>query len=112
MPEMRSSGRLSLQARTEVILDGAPIVEALRPNIGWNGLGFFTRDGLPSHGPVRIRVHFQDREGSFQMEEVPGKLVWVRRDGNFTAAGVAFDRLDPKEQPLVVSFLQYAENFE
>jgi hypothetical protein len=103
---------LSLQARTEVIVEGGPAVEALRPTIGWNGLGFYTRDTLPSQGPVRVRVHFQDRDGMLRQEEIPGRLAWVRPDGNFTAAGVAFDRLDPEKHPLVVSFLQYAENFE
>jgi hypothetical protein len=112
MSERRKSNRISLQSRVELILGNSEAVEVLRPNVGWGGLGFFTRDLLPENGTARVRILFQDREGNPQWEEVRGNLVWTRRDGNFTAAGVAFEEIHAEDQPRLFSYLNYAEGFE
>ena len=111
MSERRKSTRISLQSRVELILGGTEVVEVLRPNVGWGGLGFFTRDLLPENGTVLVRILFLDREGHQQWEEVRGSLVWNRRDGNFTAAGAAFEQIRAEDHPRLFSYLNYAEGF-
>lgn len=93
-------------------MGGQGPVEVLRPNLSWGGIGFFSRDPLPESGPIRIRLHFQGREGSQKSETVEGRILWNRRDGNFTAVGVAFPPIQASAFPLLHSFLHYAENFE
>ncbi|HET6369665.1 MAG TPA: PilZ domain-containing protein [Nitrospiria bacterium] len=112
MSERRKSTRISLQSRVELILADSEVVEVLRPNVGWGGLGFFTRDILPENGTVLARILFHDREGKPQWEEVRGSFIWNRRDGNFTAAGVAFEAIREKDHPRLFSYLNYAEGFE
>jgi len=112
MAERRESNRLGFHYRVELAIAGGATVEVLRPNISWGGIGFYSRDPIPDTGEVRVRITFLGRDGSAQVEEAAGRLVWSKRDGNFTAAGVAFDVTDPEAHPLLARYLRYAETFE
>lgn len=109
--DRRKDNRLSFQSGIEVVLEDTRAVEALRPNISWGGIGFFTRDQLPETGSVKIRITFQNREGGLQHETIRGRLAWARQEGNFTAAGISFDGIDRETEPLLFAYLQYAEQF-
>ena len=111
--EKRESKRIGFNLRVALTLGGGnQSIEILRANINWGGLGGFTRDPVQEGEAALLRIDFPQRSGEIMSEEIPGKIVWGRRDGNFTALGVAFSKIDPASQPQLVSYLRFADQFD
>ena len=113
MIERRTSPRHPLQMRTEVIQEGlGDPFGLLRANIGFGGLGGYGGIRVEADKALSIHLYFPQRSGEVKLEAVSGKVIWSHRDGNFNALGIAFSSLSQKEQPLLFSYLQYADQFE
>ncbi len=111
--ERREDQRSTFHLRTEVLPhEGKPQINLLRANIGFGGIGGFTRDEVEGQDPVEVRIYFSQRSGEAKGETVSGKIVWEKQDGNFRALGISFFTLTQKEHPLLISYLQYADQFE
>ena len=113
MVERRESARHPYHQRVEVIHAASnQSFDLLRGNIGFGGVGGFTPRLLEAGKEVSIRLHFPQRSGKLVQEEVPGKIIWSHQDGNFNALGLAFTSLTGLSQPLLLSYLQYADQFD
>lgn len=113
MIDRRENQRSTFHLRTEVLLsDGKEQINLLRANISFGGIGGYTRDLLEAGGPADVRIYFSQRSGDPQGETIQGKVVWEKQDGNFRALGISFTALTQKEHPLLVSYLQYADQFD
>lgn len=113
MQERRENQRSTFHLRTEVLLnEGKEQISLLRANIGFGGIGGFTRDSVESGGPALVRIYFSQRSGETQAETIEGQVVWEKQDGNFKALGISFATLTHKEHPLLTSYLQYADQFD
>lgn len=113
MIERRESTRHPFHQRVEVI--HAPSQQSfnlLRGNIGFGGTGGFTPSLLSAGEDVSIRLYFPQRSGELAEEEVSAKVIWSHQDGNFNAMGLAFSSLSKASQPLLLSYLQYADQFD
>ncbi|VAX33517.1 hypothetical protein MNBD_NITROSPIRAE01-990 [hydrothermal vent metagenome] len=111
--ERREDQRSTFHLRTEVLpREGKTQINLLRANIGFGGIGGFTRDEVEGLGLTDIRVYFSQRSGELKSETVSGKIVWEKQDGNFRALGISFSALTHKEHPLLISYLQYADQFD
>ncbi len=113
MEERRSATRHPFQQAIEVI--HAPSNQSfnlLRGNIGFGGTGGFTPNILDAGEEVMIRLHFPQRSGEVVQEEVSGKIIWSKQDGNFTAMGLAYTSLTRTSQPLLFSYLQLADQYD
>jgi hypothetical protein len=112
MQERRGAPRSGFNLRVGVIQKGGQAIELLRANISWGGLGGYTRDPIEAGESVLTEISFVSRSGENIAERVPGKVVWARRDGNFNAFGIVFSELTAGSHPLVVSYLQYTDQFD
>jgi len=113
MDERRESIRHPFHQRVEVIhTPSKQSFDLLRGNIGFGGTGGFTPNLIKAGEEVSIRFYFPQRSGELAEEEVPGKIIWSQQDGNFNAMGLFFTSLTKKDQPLLLSYLQYADQFE
>lgn len=113
MLEKRGANRIGFNLKVTIIEKGENrLIELLRTNIGWGGIGGFTRDPVQEGSAVFIRISFPQRSGEDISEEVSGKIVWARRDGNFTALGVGFSAMSASSAPQLVSYLQCADQFD
>jgi len=113
MQERRENQRSSFQLRTEVCFNaGKEQINLLRANIGFGGIGGFTRDWVEAEIAADIRIYFSQRSGEEKCETVPGKIIWEKQDGNFRALGIAFSSLTQAAHPLLISYLQYADQFD
>jgi len=111
--ERREDPRSTFHLRTEILpREGTTQINLLRANIGFGGIGGFTRDEVEGQGPADVRVYFSQRSGEMTDETVSGNIVWEKQDGNFRALGISFSALTHKEHPLLISYLQYADQFE
>lgn len=111
MEERREDPRSNFHLRTEVQLKNQQQVSLLRGNISFGGIGGYTRD-LVDTGKASVQIYFSQRSGEETMEPVEGEIVWEKQDGNFTAFGIRFISLKHETQPLLFSYLQYADQFE
>lgn len=112
MPEKRSTPRIGFNLRVKVYQREGQGIELLRANIGWGGLGGYTRDPIEAGEEVRTEIFFADRSGGSVSETISGKVVWARRDGNFNAFGIAFSEMTGSTHPQLVSYLRYTEQFD
>lgn len=113
MEERRAETRHPFHQRVEVIhTPSKQSFDLLRGNIGFGGTGGFTPNLLEAGSEVNILIYFSQRSGEVVAEAVSGKIIWSHKDGNFKAMGLAFGALTRKEQPLLLSYLQYADQFD
>jgi hypothetical protein len=112
MQERRSAPRIGFNLRVNVIQKEGQPIDLLRANIGWGGLGGYTRDPIEMGEAVLIEIFFVNRSGETISEKVAGKVIWAHRDGNFNAFGIAFSALTADSHPQVVSYLRYTEQFD
>ncbi len=113
MVERRESTRHPFHQRVEVIhAPSKQSFDLLRGNIGFGGAGGFTPNLIEAGEAVSIRFYFPQRSGELAQEDVPGKIIWSHKDGNFKAMGLGFNSLTRKNQPLLLSYLQYADQFD
>ncbi|MFQ5587937.1 MAG: PilZ domain-containing protein [Nitrospiria bacterium] len=113
MQERRENPRSTFHLRTEVLLNGGrEQISLLRANIGFGGIGGYTRDLVEAGSDAQVKIHFARREGGEAVETVEGKVIWQKQDGNFTALGLAFSQLERDIHPQLFSYLQYAEQFD
>src|SRR3989338_7377485 len=104
--EKRESERTNFNLKTVVIpKEGGRPIEFLHPNISWGGIGGYTRESAQEGGDVSVRIFFSQRSGETLSEEVFGKIVRARKDGNFIAIGIAFSGLDAASHPKLTSYL-------
>lgn len=108
MQEKRASQRIGFNPKIALIQEGGGAIEVLRPNIGWGGLGGYTRDPVEAGKGVSIEVFFEQRSGETISEKLSGKIVWTRRDGNFNAFGISFE-VNRASHPRLLSYLQYID---
>ena len=113
MRERRENQRSPFHLRTEILFDeGGEQINLLRANIGFGGIGGFTRDCFEPGRPAKVCIYFSQRSGEVARETVPATVVWEKQDGNFRALGVSFSALTHKAHPLLISYLQYADQFD
>lgn len=113
MQERRENTRTTFHLRTEILLnEGKERISLLRANIGFGGIGGYTRDLVETGGAALVQIHFAQRSGGEAVESIQGNIIWEKRDGNFTALGIAFSPLKSDRHPHLLSYLQYAEQFE
>ncbi len=111
--ERRENQRSTFHLRTEILPhENRGQINLLRANISFGGIGGFTRDEVEGRGPTDVRVYFSQRSGELKSETVSGEIVWEKQDGNFKALGISFSPLTHKEHPLLISYLQYADQFD
>lgn len=84
----------------------------LRPNIGWGGVGGYTRDPVEAGKGVSIEIFFEQRSGEVVSEKLSGKILWTRRDGNFNALGISFSEVNRASHPRLLSYLQYIDQID
>lgn len=108
MQERRKSKRNGFNLSIVLTQDGQRI-EVLRPNIGWGGLGGYTRDWVEAGKSISMEIFFPQRSGDAVSEKLSGKITWTRRDGNFNAFGVSLSEINRESYPRLVSYLQYLD---
>lgn len=109
MQERRKSQRIGFNLKIALIQEGGGVIEILRPNIGWGGIGGYTRDPVEAGKGIEIEVFFEQRSGEMTSEKLSGKIVWARRDGNFNALGISFSEMSRASHPRLLSYLQYID---
>ena len=112
MQEKRKSERIGFNLKIALAQKGGGVIEMLRSNIGWGGLGGYTRDPVEAGKEVSIEVFFEQRTGEVISEKLSGKIVWTRRDGNFNAFGIAFSEVNRALHPRLFSYLQYIDQID
>lgn len=111
--ERRKTARIGFNLRVTLVhSEGEHSTEILRANLAWGGVGGFSRDPVEEKKEAVVRIYFPQRSGAILSEEVSGRIVWSRRDGNFTALGMAFGQLDSSSTPQLISYLRCAEQFD
>ncbi len=112
MQERRKSQRIGFNLKVALIQEGGGVIEMLRSNIGWGGIGGYTRDPVEEGKGVAIEVFFEQRSGGMTSEKLSGKIVWTRRDGNFNAFGISFSEVNRTAHPRLLSYLQYIDQID
>ncbi len=113
MQERRENPRSSFHLRTDVLInEGRDQISLLRTNIGFGGIGGYSRDLVEPDSEVLVQIHFEQRDGGETVESIQGKIIWEKQDGNFRALGIGFSALQPQKHPQLISYLRYAEQFE
>ncbi len=113
MQEQRENPRSSFHLRTDVLLnEGKEHISLLRANIGFGGIGGYTRDLVKAGSDALVQIHFVQREGGESIESAQGQIIWQKQDGNFTALGIGFSELKSERHPQLISYLRYAEQFD
>ncbi len=114
MRERRENRRSTFHLRTEVLLnEGQEQISLLRANIAFGGIGGFSRDWVEEGRPAVVRIYFPQRGSEKETSEsIPGKIIWKKQDGNFTALGIRFSTLQHGAYPLLYSYLNYADQFD
>ena len=113
MEERREFQRSTFHLKTELILEAERrTISLLRTNISFGGIGGYTRDLVKTGDAVLVRIYFSQRSGEEKAETVSGNIAWCKQDGNFVALGIRFKTLHSDEHPLLISYLQYADQFD
>jgi len=112
MQERRKSQRIGFNLKIVLVQEGGGVIEMLRPNIGWGGIGGYTRDPVEAGKGVSMEVFFEQRSGEVISEKLSGKIIWTRRDGNFNALGISFSEVSRAAHPRLLSYLQYIDQID
>lgn len=114
MQERRENRRSTFHLRTEVLLnEGQEQISLLRANIAFGGIGGFSRDLVEEGLSAVVRIYFPQRGPEKETSEnILGKIIWKKQDGNFTALGLCFSTLQQSVHPLLHSYLNYADQFD
>ncbi len=112
MQEKRKSQRIGFNLKIVLGQEGGSVIEVLRPNIGWGGIGGYTRDSVEAGKEASIEMFFEQRSGEMISERLSGKISWTRRDGNFNAFGISFSGVTPVSHPRLFSYLQYIDQID
>jgi len=112
MQEKRKSKRNGFNLKIKLVQEGGGVIELLRPNLGWGGIGGYTRDPVASEKGVSIEIFFEQRSGEMVSETLSGKIAWTRRDGNFNALGISFSEINRASHPRLLSYLQYIDQID
>src|SRR3569832_1467101 len=109
MHEKRKAKRNGFNFQVVLTQEGGERIEVLRANVGWGGLGGYTRDLVEAGKSITMEISFPQRSGEAVSEKLLGKVTWTRRDGNFNAFGVSFSEINRASYPRLVSYLQYLD---
>lgn len=112
MEERRDSSRSGFNLRVKLTPKGDRPIDLLRANIGRGGLGGYTRDPVEAGTEVMIEIRFEQRSGEAVSENIPGRILWTRRDGNFNAFGAGFPAIRAETHPQLYSYLQYIDQMD
>lgn len=108
--ERRHQERLYMRGLVELELAGeAGTLQAHAQNISYGGIGLYLRKPLEVGRKVWVRIRYLKARGQEDDEGIRGQVRWCRPQGNWFAAGIAFDRMDPDLNPGLVSFLEQTE---
>ncbi|MFQ5543233.1 MAG: PilZ domain-containing protein [Nitrospiria bacterium] len=113
MSDKRNANRTTLRLRTRIVEKGSKQeIGLLRANIGFGGLGGYTREQIEVGAAVTIEIFFPQRSGGDLVESISGSVSWVHQDGNFNAIGIMFLPPPGVATPHLESYLQYADQMD
>ncbi|HLF86501.1 MAG TPA: PilZ domain-containing protein [Nitrospiria bacterium] len=113
MKERRISGRFGLVSLAEITsLTDKITTNAFVANASETGLGLYMEKYIDSGRDVRIKLTYFDQgdkgnEDKRVMEQIDGKVLWIKVLGSYFYAGIAFNVLDQKKHK---QFMHYLKN--
>lgn len=113
MQEKRADRRSGIGITVEIKAreNPSPIV-ALRPNISWGGIGFFTTENIQLGTPVDVTFSFLDQSENRVPETISGAVRWIKQMGNFYGVGVTFGKIRQEEYPHLYNYLRSSDQYE
>ncbi len=113
MKERRISKRFGLVSLAEITsLTDKITTNAFVANASETGLGLYMEKYIASGSDVAIKLTYFDQgdkgnEEKRVMEEIDGKVLWIKALGNYFFTGIAFKVLDRKKHK---RFMHYLKN--
>lgn len=116
MRERRRSRRLGLVSLAEITSPSdSAVTSAFVANASETGLGLYLERPIGRGKDVSIRLTYFDHDDKGNeekrvMEDVGGRVLWVRELGNFYFAGIAFTALDERRHKRFLNYLRHRKS--
>ena len=104
--ERRKAKRVIITAVAEVSdLKTLSVQEGYVSNISSTGVGVFLKNSMTPGSRVEIKLSFYTTEGINDAKQIQGIVKRVEMLSNVYSTGIEFDRLDPKKDSELLSYL-------
>jgi hypothetical protein len=110
MSERRQAERHVITAVAEVsVIENNFSQEGYVINISETGVGVFMKHPLKLNSTVEIKMSFYTNTGIKDVEKIRGKVKRVAPFNSVYNIGIQFDKLDPKKDHDLISYLKSAK---
>jgi hypothetical protein len=90
-------------------LSGGRWVKAVVTNINSGGIGLYSTGTVKKRDKVSVKLSYLRDGKPTEVEEITGKVCWVKSIGNSSAAGIMFQsKVTKRDYPILSKCLEYA----
>lgn len=113
--DRRKASRFGLVSLAEITsLADNVVTNAFVANASETGLGLYLDKSIKAGRDISIRLTYFDHDDKGNeekrvMEDIGGKILWVKELGNYYFAGISFTAIDEKKHKRFLNYLKHRD---